>query len=159
MISIDNPTKRQTLTEWVKNRTNGAIDLAQHMQYQLPEEATVAEGTAYWAKEGNGLITYQCNVMGTGAYESFFIQFGVQSANRPVYNDSQVVVYPNPTTGILNVSKDMQDVEIYDVIGRKIYTCAVVENCIDLSELHVGQYFLIATVEGQRVSTKLMIKK
>ena len=159
VISIDNPTKRQTLTEWVKNRTNGAIDLAQHMQYQLPEEATVAEGTAYWAKEGNGLITYQCNVMGTGAYESFFIQFGVQSANRPVYNDSQVVVYPNPTTGILNVSKDMQDVEIYDVIGRKIYTCAVVENCIDLSELHVGQYFLIATVEGQRVSTKLMIKK
>ena len=68
-------------------------------------------------------------------------------------------IYPNPTTGILNVSKDMQDVEIYDVIGRKIYTCAVVENCIDLSELHVGQYFLIATVEGQRVSTKLMIKK
>ena len=159
VISIDNPTKRQTLTEWVKNRTNGAIDLAQHMQYQLPEEATVAEGSAYWAKEGNGLITYQCNVMGTGAYESFFIQFGVQSANRPVYNDSQVVVYPNPTTGILNVSKDMQDVEIYDVIGRKVYTCASVENSIDLTELHVGQYFLVGTVDGVRVSTKLMIKK
>ena len=159
VISINNPTKSQTLTEWVKNRTNGVIDLAQHMQYQLPEETTVAEGTAYWAKEGNGLITYQCNVLGTGAYESFFIQFGVQSANRPVYNDSQVVVYPNPTTGILNVSKDMQDVEIYDVIGRKVYTCASVENSIDLTELHVGQYFLVGTVDGVRVSTKLMIKK
>ena len=55
--------------------------------------------------------------------------------------------------------KKVENVEIYDVIGRKVYTCAAVENCIDLSELHAGQYFMVATIEGQRVSTKLMIKK
>ena len=76
-----------------------------------------------------------------------------------MYNDSQISIYPNPTSGILNVSKAMENVEIYDVIGRKVYTCSNVENCIDLTELQVGQYFLVATVEGQRVSTKLMIKK
>jgi hypothetical protein len=68
-------------------------------------------------------------------------------------------VYPNPTSGLLNVSKTMENVEIYDVIGRKVYTQSVVENVIDLSELHVGQYFLVATVDGERVSTKIMIKK
>ena len=52
-----------------------------------------------------------------------------------------------------------EDVEIYDVIGRKVYTCAAIENCIDLSDLHAGQYFLVATVEGQRISTKIMVKK
>lgn len=159
VVSINEPNKTQTLTEWVKKRTNGVVDLAEHMEYQYEDQMVVVEGTAYFAKEESGLVTYMIDIYGSGAFESYFITFGVGSANRPVYNDSQVVVYPNPTTGILNVSKDMQDVEIYDVIGRKIYTCAVVENCIDLSELHVGQYFLIATVEGQRVSTKLMIKK
>jgi hypothetical protein len=30
---------------------------------------------------------------------------------------------------------------------------------MDLTGLHAGQYFLVGTVDGQRVSTKLMIKK
>jgi len=159
VVSISEPAKSQTLTEWVKNRTEGAIDLAEYMEYQLPEETTVAEGTAYWAKEGAGLVTYQANMMGTGLYESYFILFGVKSADRPIYNDSQISFYPNPTSGLLNVSKSISDVVIYDVIGRKVYTCSNVENCIDLTELQVGQYFLVGTVDGQRVSTKLMIKK
>lgn len=159
VVSISEPAKSQTLTEWVKNRTEGAIDLAEYMEYQLPEETTVAEGTAYWAKEGAGLVTYQANMMGTGLYESYFILFGVKSADRPIYNDSQISFYPNPTSGLLNVSKSISDVVIYDVIGRKVYTCSNVENCIDLTELQVGQYFLVGTVDRQRVSTKLMIKK
>jgi hypothetical protein len=76
-----------------------------------------------------------------------------------VYNDSQISFYPNPTSGVLNVSKSISDVVIYDVIGRKVYTCASVEASMDLTGLHAGQYFLVGTVDGQRVSTKLMIKK
>ena len=159
VVPMDAPSAYQTLTEWVKKRTNGVVDLAEQMEYQLEDQMVVVEGTAYWAKEEEGLVTYMYDVYGSGAFESFFITFGVGSANRPVYNDLQVVVYPNPTSGVLNVSKAMENVEIYDVIGRKVYTCASVENSIDLTELHVGQYFLVGTVNGERVSTKLMIKK
>ena len=53
----------------------------------------------------------------------------------------------------------MTDVEIYDVVGRKVYTQSVVANAIDLSALNAGQYFLVATVDGERYSTKIMIKK
>ena len=162
VVSIDAPSKPQTLTEWLKNQTNGVIDLAKYMTYPFDEEgesSVVAEGTAYFAKEGNGLVTYMYDVFGEGNFESFFIRLDVPSAERPVYDASQLQVYPNPTSGLLNVSKTMENVEIYDVIGRKVYTQSVVENVIDLSELHVGQYFLVATVDGERVSTKIMIKK
>ena len=162
VCSINKPNARQTLTEWVNNRTNGGINLAEYMTYpfdEMGQDSVVAEGTAYWAKEGDGFVTYIDNVFGTGAFESFFVTFGAKSADRPVYNDSRVSIYPNPTSGILNVSKTMTNVEVYDVIGRKVYTCSVVENSIDLTELHAGQYFLVGEVEGQRVSTKLMIKK
>lgn len=161
VVTMDNP-QQQTLTEFLKNKTNGAIDLANYMTYSFDEyeqSTVVAEGTAYWAKEGEGLVTYIIDIFGTGMFESVFINLGVPSAERPVYDESQMHVYPNPTSGLLNVSKAMENVEIYDVIGRKVYTCAAVENSIDLSELHAGQYFLVATVEGQRISTKIMIKK
>ena len=162
VVSIDAPSKPQTLTEWLKNQTNGVIDLAKYMTYPFDEEgesSVVAEGTAYFAKEGNGLVTYMYDVFGEGNFESFFIRLDVPSAERPVYDASQLQVYPNPTSGLLNVSKTMENVEIYDVIGRKVYTQSVVENVIDLSELHVGQYFMVATVDGERISTKIMIKK
>ena len=159
VVSINTPDKPQTLTEWVKTRTSGKIDLANHMTYDLEGETTVAEGTAYWAKEGAGLVTYMYDVYGTCAFESFFVLFDIETANRPTYSDSQISVYPNPTSSILNLSKEMTDVEIYDVVGRKVYTQSVVANAIDLSALNAGQYFLVATVDGERYSTKIMIKK
>lgn len=158
VISAAEPTKPQTLTDWVKAHTNGAIDLAQYMEYELPEGSSVAEGTAYWAKEGNGLVTYQVNVLGTGLYESFFLRFDVPSEDRPIF-DAEMGVYPNPTTGVLNVAKAMSDVVVYDVIGRKVYTQSNVEQYIDLSELQAGQYILMGQVNGVKYSTKIMIKK
>ena len=159
VVSFDAPNKPQSLTEWVKTRTSGKIDLANYMTYALEEESVVAEGTAYWAKEGVGLVTYMYDVYGTGAFESFFILFDVESANRPTYSDSQIGVYPNPTSGMLNLSKAMTNVAIYDVTGRKVYAQSVVEETIDLSALHAGQYFLVATVDGKLYSTKLLIQK
>ena len=158
VINAAEPTKVQTLTDWVKTQTSGAIDLAQYMTYELPSGETVAEGTAYWAQEGKGLVTFQLNIMGTGLYESYFLRFDVPAADRPIF-DAELSVYPNPTTGVLNVSKAMTDVVVYDVIGRKVYTQSAVEQSIDLSGLNAGQYFLVALVDGEKYSTKIMIKK
>jgi hypothetical protein len=158
VISAAEPTKSQTLTDWVKAHTNGAIDLAQYMKYELQTGETVAEGTAYWAKEGNGLVTFQLNILGTGLYESYFLRFDVPASNRPVYN-GEFEVYPNPTTGVLNMTKAMTSVEVYDVIGRKVYAQSNVEQSVDLSELQAGQYILVGEVDGVKYSTKIMIKK
>ena len=159
VVSLDAPNAPQSLTEWVKTRTNGKINLADYMTYDLEEETTVAEGTAYWAKEGAGLVTYMYDVYGTGAFESFFVLFDIESVDCPTYNDSQISIYPNPTSGILNLSKSMTDVAIYDVIGREVYAQSVAEAMIDLSALQAGHYLLVATIEGKRYSTKLLIQK
>ena len=159
VVSLDAPNAPQSLTEWVKTRTNGKINLADYMTYDLEEETTVAEGTAYWAKEGAGLVTYMYDVYGTGAFESFFVLFDIESVDCPTYNDSQISIYPNPTSGILNLSKLMTNVAIYDVIGREVYAQSVAEAMIDLSALQAGHYLLVATVEGKHYSTKLLIQK
>ena len=159
VVSLDAPNAPQSLTEWVKTRTNGKINLADYMTYDLEEETTVAEGTAYWAKEGAGLVTYMYDVYGTGAFESFFVLFDIESVDCPTYNDSQISIYPNPTSGMFNLSKSMTNVAIYDVIGRKVYAQSVAEAAIDLSALQAGHYLLVATVEGKHYSTKLLIQK
>ena len=163
VISIDTPDKAQTLTEWLKKRTGGAIDLADYMTYSFDENgqsSVVAEGTAYWAKEGNGLVTYMYDVFETGLFESFFIEFGVeQPVDAPVVNMSGIQIYPNPTSGLLNISENLKNVAIYDVVGRKVYVQSEAEATIDLSNLAVGQYLLVAEVEGQLISTKIVIKK
>ena len=159
VVSLDASNAPQSLTEWVKTRTNGKINLADYMTYDLEEETTVAEGTAYWAKEGAGLVTYMYDVYGTGAFESFFVLFDIESVDCPTYNDSQISIYPNPTSGILNLSKSMTNVAIYDVIGREVYAQSVAEAAIDLSALQAGHYLLVATIDGKRYSTKLLIQK
>jgi hypothetical protein len=162
VVAMDKPSSYKTMTDWLKNRTQGAIDLADYMTYPFDVEGvstTVAEGTAYWAKEGDGMVTYMWDGFGTGAFESFFITFGVESADRPVYGVSQMDVYPNPTTGVLNVSGRLENVVVYDVVGRKVYAQSEVESYIDLSGLQAGQYLMIGEVDGCLYSTKVVLKK
>ena len=75
---------------------------------------------------------------------------------------TQITVYPNPTTGELNIQSStfkVQGVEILDVNGRKCHVSRVTchEN-IDISALPNGVYFVrIATEQG--VVTKKIIKQ
>ena len=77
-------------------------------------------------------------------------------------------VYPNPTTGVLHVTRDSRDnrdeIEVYDVMGRKQCHASHVtrhengEAVLDISHLPAGIYFLwIQTEKG--VVTQKVIKK
>ncbi|MDR2971513.1 MAG: T9SS type A sorting domain-containing protein [Bacteroidales bacterium] len=74
-----------------------------------------------------------------------------------------IVVFPNPTTGELQVTSyelRVMGVEIFDVYGRTItthYSLLTTHYSIDISELHAGIYFVrIATERGP--ITKKIIK-
>jgi len=80
-----------------------------------------------------------------------------------ITNDElRITVYPNPTTGELNIQSStfkVQNVEVFDISGRKCHVSRVTrhEN-IDISDLPNGAYFLrIATENG--VVTKKVIKQ
>ena len=157
--NIATPNKLQTLTEWTKEKTSGVIDLAQHMEYAISEDGTttVAEGTTYLASEGTAYFTYQENLMGTGMNETFFVLLDQTIDNVENVEFNNLLVYPNPTTGVLNISDKLSDVEVFDIIGHKVFAQSVVENQINLSNLEKGNYLVVAKQNGKVVKSKIII--
>ena len=157
--SIADPTKSQTLTEWTKEKTNGAIDLAKYMTYTDDNgQSMVAEGAAILSADGTRYMTNQYNGFGGNqAYETYLVQFTGKTAVDIVY-DNNIVIYPNPTTGVLNFSDELSDIEVFDIVGRCVYTSSTVESSINLAGITAGTYFLVADCDGERVSVKFVVK-
>ena len=67
------------------------------------------------------------------------------SCNWRTKNDA-IDVFPNPTTGILNinVTDANSSIELFDVIGNRVYVNTLIKgnNIVDLSSLPNGSYFL-----------------
>jgi hypothetical protein len=66
---------------------------------------------------------------------------------------SAVTVYPNPTTGMLQVTGNglrVTSIEIFDIYGRKVsYLTTHISNQVNISHLPAGIYFVcIATEKG-----------
>lgn len=70
-------------------------------------------------------------------------------------------IFPNPTQGVLNFetadSISLDKVEIYDTIGKRVFSSAVYNNSIDISALTSGVYFVKA-FSGERQITKKIVK-
>ena len=157
--SIADPTKSQTLTEWTKEKTNGAIDLAKYMTYTDDNGLSMlAEGAAKLSADGSRYITNQYNGFGGNQrYETYIVQLDGATSVDVVY-DNNIAVYPNPTTGVLNFSEELSNVEVFDIVGRCVYASTSVETSVDLSGITAGTYFLVADHEGVRVSVKFIVK-
>ena len=154
--SIHHLDSATTLAAWTLDKSNGKIDLANYMTYNTPDGPRLAEGTATLATSGNGFVTWQYNGFEDNMrYESYFVRFDIESGVNHVVN-SDLGVYPNPTDGILNISSNLTNVEIFDIMGRKVYSASEVESVIDLTQLSAGTYILMATDGSSKVSTKII---
>jgi len=76
-------------------------------------------------------------------------------------NISEINIYPNPTTGQLKIENGelkINNVEVFDVYGRKIVNCQLlIVNSINISHLTSGIYFVkISTDSGQSVVRKIL---
>jgi hypothetical protein len=155
--SIHHPDSATTLTEWAFNKSKGKINLADSMTYVTPDGPRVAEGTATLASSGNAFVTWQYNGFGDYMrYESYFVRFAEETDLDRVKNTDDLVIYPNPTDGLLNVDPNFTDVAIFDIMGRCVYRVSSVTSTIDLSALSAGTYIFVANNGIHRVSTKLI---
>ncbi|MGY8980290.1 MAG: zinc-dependent metalloprotease [Flavobacteriales bacterium] len=72
-------------------------------------------------------------------------------------------VYPNPSNGIFNIESIYQidDIQIFDLVGNIIYTNNNLENrsIIDLSKFRKGVYILHSTINNTIVKEKIIITK
>jgi len=77
-------------------------------------------------------------------------------------NASKFSYYPNPTTGILNISASgkIDNVDVYNVVGQKVLSFApnADRSEINMSALPKGLYFVKALVSGQVITNKVIKK-
>lgn len=77
-------------------------------------------------------------------------------------NVSAVVVYPNPTTGIVNVqSEGLKNVAVFDCLGRTLQTLSLQEDRIQLDLLPFGEgvyYLRIETVSAVEVRKIVLVR-
>lgn len=77
-------------------------------------------------------------------------------------NATKFSYYPNPTTGILNItaSGKIENVEVYNLVGQKVMSFApkADKSQIDMSSLSKGVYLVKAVVNG-KVTTNKVIKQ
>ncbi len=75
---------------------------------------------------------------------------------------SQVVLYPNPSNGIFNLSSNnfVVDITVYDITGKKVYvqTGLSDKGLLDMSFLQKGMYLARITSENAEQTQKLIIK-
>ena len=73
---------------------------------------------------------------------------------------SQFVLYPNPTTGMvqINTDKAIRQVEIRNLLGAiMLETTTPQDNTIDVSSLPAGIYIVrVVTTEGKEMFAKLV---
>ena len=82
------------------------------------------------------------------------ITSGIKEANSSNFN-----IYPNPTTGIVNISgvKDAQ-VVVYNMLGAVVYNeaNASATTTIDLSSFNAGNY-IVKVINNDEVSTQKIV--
>lgn len=73
-------------------------------------------------------------------------------SNPPFTSDSSIVVYPNPTSSMLNIkcNNTIKSIQLYDVHGRLLQTQILdsQNTAIDVSQKEAGVYFVKVTSEN-----------
>ena len=78
-----------------------------------------------------------------------------------IASQNSLKVYPNPSNGIFYIDSEINNVEIFNLQGRRIRSITLSQemfNRIDLSDLPKGIYFIRALNEKQLLSQRLIIE-
>ena len=73
-----------------------------------------------------------------------------------------MILYPNPTdknfVTIQTNSIDTKEIEVFDIIGKKVIDVSLNTNSLDVSKLNSGIYLVKITVDNQTNTHKLVVK-
>lgn len=91
------------------------------------------------------------------------LSIGVAHSTKEII---EIRLYPNPTTGTLNIELENEKtsevtLEIYNLLGKKVYNQTITQKSINLNHLNNGVYFIQLTDINKKhiVPQKLMLQK
>lgn len=82
-------------------------------------------------------------------------------SNAEVYNRGKINIYPNPVKDFLHIKSDknVEKVEVFNIIGQKVKAYKAVENSISMQDISTGVYVLKITLNDGFVETKKIFKQ
>lgn len=143
-IQFSNTTQNATNINW--NFGDGGTSTQQNPAYNFV---------------ANGTYTIMLTLDVCGKTYTKIKDITVSSLSNEEFSKSTVQLFPNPTTGVVNISNlDFDEIKIFDSNGRKLNL--KIENntnfhLIDFSNIESGIY-LIYTQKGQIIQTHKIIK-
>jgi dienelactone hydrolase len=144
VVSPSHQTLQFNSTTLTWSKTTGVVAPTDKLAY-----------TVYSANAHDAWTTTYSNM---AVYNWLFAQTKSTLGTEDFYLENQFTVYPNPTNGIVNLSKNLENkpIQIFNALGQKV---KVIENSnatIDLSELNSGVYFLNVTKNDKTTIIKII---
>lgn len=124
------------------------------------EEVSSQNGTTFTETLENGIYTYNVVARNGNKFSvPAFVVACVGSVNIVEVEYNKVAVYPNPTSGILNVELDADfDATIYNYQGQIVMREHCDNRQIDMSGLASGVYFLQIKTDKDIIVEKVIVK-
>jgi hypothetical protein len=85
------------------------------------------------------------------------LNFGTHTGINTVKNNANIDLYPNPTTGLVNIS-EKASVNIYTISGVKLASYTDV-NTFNMSNLSKGTYIVKVKTENTVITKKITLTK
>ncbi len=85
-----------------------------------------------------------------------------QTGNNSIFLEDGIQMYPNPTTGILNlINVENSSIDIYNILGATVLTIKSANSIeqIDLSNYSNGTYIIKVKTENSVVTEKIVLEK
>ena len=137
------------------NTVDWLIDAGEYM----PIDA----GVYYLPNSSLGADWYNLSIAGTSLtpYVGLITHVGPSKINN-VINQNKIIIYPNPSNGIINITNaEAGYIYIYNILGEVVtkYICNSNHSTIDLSNLSQGQYIVKIVSEKNTFTQKINIVK
>ncbi len=86
----------------------------------------------------------------------------ISNCGEKITND--FIIYPNPTNGIFNLlfngdKEQVYSIEIYNILGKKVYYSGCYKSAIDLSDKQSGVYFIHFNLHTKIIIKKIIVEK
>jgi hypothetical protein len=135
------------LTTWLKDSVDYVATTTETRYFGISASGTVAAATQMNVRLDDINITKVTSGVGI----------------KTISNNNTISIFPNPTSGILNVTSTeaSSSIEVINVIGEKVYSNTLVKgnNSIDLSGLSNGAYFVKINSNNQITTKKVVLSK
>ena len=175
LVNIESPTLRfmaKTLKDdWGLERFKIAIgNSTNYNEFTIISEGTYLEAPTNWTLYEFDLSSYVGQNIRIGinyvSNDKFVLQMDefVVEGTLGINDDNllEMILYPNPTdknfVTIQTNSLDTKEIEVFDIIGKKVIDVSLNTNSLDVSKLNSGIYLVKITVDNQTNTHKLVVK-